>query len=342
MASKAVHYVKNIDYIRQSLQKSHNVFSTNGIKKTIVTDTEIFKDYTGFGSMDLAYECLYLWKQKGFSGSPTSPASFFREECTGKCNIKAGTNKVLEKHFHGGQISNLATGFHHGTAYLYDIISAYRWAGSLGLPTEVRYFSGHPVHPEFIALVRVKQRPDICPDFLKRKICVITNEDLERYKIKVEFIHGFYLYNFEYNPENDLEKLKYLPEKCFKLATQSYWGIWAMRSGIEVERLYDTGELKKWNLYNRNKNMIWSIIIVHRVIEKVFESVSNNCLNIYVDSILTKEKIKTGEKIGDWKLKNTFDCGVFIRNAGLWTSINNYIKNADSYNRWTKHSGYKG
>lgn len=344
---RAVFYVSDVDealeYVRGELKESHNVFSVGGIKKSIVTKDTIYKSAAGFGGAKLAYECLYLWKQRGYSGSPSSPVAFFREVCEQSTNIKAGTNFSLSSHFHGGWIANTSTGFHHGKTYLYDIVSAYRWAGSLGLPTETRFFTDKPKTENWIAVVKMKMRKPEHPDFLQKDVTVLTSEDIGIYDIKFEYLYGFDLMNFDYNPETDLEKLKYLPEKCFKLATQSYWGIWAMNGFVRVERLTDEGELKEWKLYNRNKKMIWAILIIHRVTAKVFTAFEGNgkVLNVYVDSILTRKPLENVSEIkGGWKLKNTFDDGVFIKNAGVWTSIDNFIKNGKQYDRWIKHSGY--
>lgn len=339
---KSVYYVHSLDDVIEHIEEPYSVFSVGGFKKSIVTPDRIFKSAGGFGNEQIAYECLYLWKQRGFSGSPSSPVAFFREHCEVKTNFKATTNNLLSKYFHGGWIANTSTGFHHGKTYLYDIVSAYRWAGSLGLPISARFFSSTPRSNEWIALVRIKSRKPEHPDFLQRETTVLTSEDLGVYDIEFEFLCGYDLSGFDYNPQEDLQKLTYLPEPAFKLATQSYWGIWAMNGSINVNRIDRHGEIKEWKLHNRNKKMIWAILIVHRVTAKVFTAFNQNgnVLNVYIDSILTRKPLKNAsELLGGWKLKNVFD-GVVIKNAGLWTSVDNYIKHSNRFENWIKHSGY--
>lgn len=338
---RAIHYVRNPGEIAKEITDPHSIFSVHGNIKSVVTESDIFKSVEGFGDEKTAYECLYLWKQAGFSGSPSSPVAFFRNVCEAKTNMKAGTNFSLSKYFHGGWITNTATGFHHGNCYMYDIIKAYFWAGSLGLPMETRFFRDQPKSPDWIAVVKIISRENTHPDFLQKNETVITSEDAEFYNIEFEFKYGFDCYKFEYRPQDDLDKIKYLPEKCWKLASQSYWGIWAMDTGVNVLRVNNDGEIVEWKLNNRNKKMIWAFYIIHRVTQKVYDQFSDNVLNIYVDSILTKnELIATGENPGDWKLKNTFD-GVYIKNSGVWTSIENFLKHGKRYQHWIKHAGYK-
>ena len=141
---KAIYYVHSLDDVLNSISEPYNVFSVGGFKKSIVATDAIYKSAGAFGSQALAYECLYLWKQRGFSGAPSSPVAFFREHCDVATNTKASTNNMLANHFHGGWIANTSTGFHHGKTYLYDIVSAYRWAGSLGLPKDSRFFTKKP------------------------------------------------------------------------------------------------------------------------------------------------------------------------------------------------------
>lgn len=340
MAHRAVFYVHSIDEVLETIKSDYTVYETHGIKKSVVTKDAIYKSVEGFGSPDIAYECLYLWRSQGWTGSPSSPVSFFRKVHRVETNVKASTNQALSPYFHGGWITNTATGFHHGTVYLYDIVSAYRWAGTLGLPRRQKFFTGQPESEKFIAVVDVLERSETMPNFLQKDTTVITDEDLQTYDIKVKFRYGFECYDFDYFPESDFKKIEYLPEKAFKLATQSYWGIWAMREGVKASRVTVEGELKEWNIYNRNKKLVWALYIAHRVTEKVFNSYSNKVLNIYVDSILTKDQIIEGENIGDWKLKDVFYEGVHIRNAGLWTTIDSYLKNRNNLGSWYKHSGY--
>lgn len=340
---KAIHYVDNVTEIAKNLTIPHTVFTVHGHPKTVMTQTDLFKDVSGFGDRATAYECLYLWKQAGFSGSPSSPVAFFRNVCKVKTNIKAGTNDALSRYFSGGWISALSSGFHHGEAYLYDIVKAYYWAGSLGLPMKVKYFKNKPTSKNWIAIVKMKSHPEVCPDFLKREVAVLSSEDIEVYDCEFDILYGFDLYGFDYFPQQDLEKIDYLPEKCLKLAKQSYWGIWAMQQQIRVERITNDGEVINWHLNNRNKKMIWAILIVRRVMGKLYSMIDENVMNIYVDSILTREKIaddKTGEEAGDWKLKKTLD-GVVIKNAGVWTTIDSFLKHGKRYENWYKHSGYR-
>jgi len=56
---------------------------------------------------------------------------------------------------------------------------------------------------------------------------------------------------------------------------------------------------------------------------------SANAAHIFVDSVITKEEIETGEEVGDWKLVNKFD-GIKIRSPGYFETLDGTL---------IKHSG---
>jgi hypothetical protein len=120
-----------------------------------------------------------------------------------------------------------------------------------------------------------------------------------------------------------------------KQMRRSYWGLWASNYPLVYEE-YENGSMIRYKEQrNARLNMIWSFIIVHRVIQRLWIE-RNGAILVLTDAILTKNNIKTGNNIGDWKLLGRYN-GVKIDSPAVWTQFPYQLDKS----QWVKHSGYK-
>lgn len=312
-----------------------DIYKANGVIRTVVTPYDvIFKNLSGFRmDRDLAEECKYIWDKMGYSGSPSSPASFFRQEYKNKSKTFASHNFAFRDYSHGGWAENFISGSVMGNLYKYDLIKAYMWAGSLGLPKNLKcYKKGDD---NYIGIFKIKEVRDDLPIYFRKKKFLATSEDVEAYNLEGQILWGYSWDDLEVFPLRDIYKYQnILPKKAYKLLTQSYWGIWHSQNPLKI--IYRNGN--KRTQYNNLCNLIWSNIIIHRVIQRVWEKAVVSGVLVQTDSVITKRKIEESNLIGGWKLEKEYQDGIFIKSANIYTPINEYT---DDLRQWEKHAGYR-
>jgi len=334
---KEVVFVNNLTEFAKDYNADCQSYWKGSRCSTLITKECIYKCASGFDQdVDLANECLQIWKSKGYKGNPSSPASFFKMLKHDKGKVKSYHNTILSKRFHGGWIETIKAGSTRGAVYHQDIKKAYYWAGSQKLPVHIRPLTD--VAKDFICVFKQSEIQDNVPNRFEREIVNVTNKDIDTYNLKGEILHGFNLYDWTYCPNDIVEKLNFLPEKAWKRLTQSYWGIWCSREPL-IRKIQKSGKVKKVKMHNYFQNHVYAQIIVNRVIRKVYENINCKPLLIATDAILSEQPLKNyGEKIGDFVLKNKFQNGVYIKNAGFWTPYENQ-KIPNNKAKWMKHMG---
>jgi hypothetical protein len=61
-------------------------------------------------------------------------------------------------------------------------------------------------------------------------------------------------------------------------------------------------------------------MIVSRVKMRLWEY-SNNAVHVFVDSVITTDKLRTGDSLGDWRLEKTYLNGVNIKLPGQYGAL---------------------
>lgn len=249
---------------------------------------------------------------------PSSWADTFHQLAPIQPRVKHTFNGLLDWWSGGPWSEAIKTGTFTGQWYRYDLISAYRWASSLGLPVIETYRvtrenKRHGRLKPGIWVARIKNPTANLPTaFRTTKPVVVTSEDIEAYKIDVEVERGICW--TETHPssyvETTLQKLPYPKE-----AGRAYWGRWIARDPLIVQT-----RNKEWQMNNVFANFIWGWLIVHRVRQRVWQAASN-AVHVYVDEVLTSEELPTGKAVGDWHLKQSYPNGVFVRRTGWYGAI---------------------
>jgi hypothetical protein len=200
-----------------------------------------------------------------------------------------------------------------GTWYRYDIVSAYRWAASLGLP-EVGTFRActhkDPASVDGLWVAYIEHRADL-PNTLKRYgyPVVISSEELRAYDIAADVVRGV---QWDATLPSDYvsRTLERLP--CTKESARAYWGRWISR-----DPLRSWTPNKQWDMPNRTANFIWGWLIVGRVRLKVWQA-ARDAAHVYVDEVVTPHRLDTGSSVGDWHLKETYDDGITVKRTGWY------------------------
>lgn len=208
-----------------------------------------------------------------------------------------------------------------GKVWLYDMRKAYRWAGCQGLPNlRTAYKTTEWDAPFAIYLCDLWGGSKPYAPWYGRHI--VTSEERDQLKITPKEI----LFGLGFRKRVDLspvfDKVDRLFPQCKDRISQSYWGMWNAPQGPE-QVTWKSGHCIR-QLRNPMFNPIWSAFITSRVKLRIIPLLPIT-LHCFVDSILTKELVVTGDQIGDWRLMDSFRT-VWIRGPGIWGSRDKTIK----------------
>lgn len=311
----------------------------------------VIKSAKAFGSVEAAYECLDAWRRLGFRGAPASPAAFFREmlgkmhrEGRIKYRCIASVNNLLRRDLAGGWIEAFFRGEIKRPVYEYDLNRAYFAAQMPGVPGRLRPYVRGDRH--FVALCRAVSGDFVPSPMLPRHSgrVVVTSEAIERLGLKVDIIDAVSYDALDVNlMPVYYELIDYLPARMFKRCQQAGWGVFVGGRGIVAERRVWDGKrkgtlrcIKRWQVQNRAQNMVWAALIMQRVTCQLAEAVATyGGLSVYIDSVLTTERIPTGDMPGEWKLEDEMPRGAYIRAPKFYDSL---PAKPDLF-AWKKHAG---
>lgn len=216
----------------------------------------------------------------------------------------------------GGWQEAISPGKHSGRYYKYDLCSAYLWAATLGLPSTSTYKRSLKPwkHDEGVFRVKLLGRNDGVPfPFNQAKECIATPFEIEMYGLKIgEVLDGVTWDSLE-SGHKVLDAIQEV--STWKQAARSYWGRWA-----QLQKITCHANGRSWQLPNRALNVPWAHTIISRVKMRLWKA-SQSAVHVFVDSVITTEKLPTGYALGDWRLEKTYDDGVFIRAPGQYGSI---------------------
>ena len=226
-------------------------------------------------------------------------------------------NAVLAPALAGGWQAALVPGVSHGTFYKYDMRSAYLWAATLGMPhTKTYHRSKRPWKKrDGVFRIRLLRNPKNAPfPFCQARECLATNLEIETYNLEIgEVIDGVTWENLT-DPEPILSAVKTV--STWKQAARAYWGRWG-----QSEKITCHARGKTWNLPNVVLNIPWAHLIISRVRMRLWEA-TNRAVHVFIDSVITPERLKIGSDLGDWRLEKTYSDGIFVRAAGQYGALN--------------------
>jgi hypothetical protein len=244
---------------------------------------------------------------------PSGYADVFHETFKSP-RVSWSINSQLAPCFAGGWQESLSPGCHFGRYYRYDMRSAYLWAATLGLPDTRTYTrSLDPWKGKHDGLYRIKLQ---CPTkgapfpFNQARECIATNLEIEAYDLRVEEVIDGVIWKNTVGGDKILDAIQKV--STWKQAGRAYWGRWAQMAKVEC-----VSPNKRWYLPNIALNIPWAHLIVSRVKMRLWEH-ANRAVHVYVDSVITTDKLPTGDSLGDWRLERTYDHGVLIKAPGQY------------------------
>lgn len=223
-------------------------------------------------------------------------------------------NAMLAPAFVGGWQSALRVGISPGRFYRYDMRSAYLWAGSLGMPDTTTYRRSLEVSSKLPGIYRVKlEHPvtDAPYPFNRALECLASSDEIEVYDLPVKSVVAGVTWKRTIDPSRMLSHVRAV--STWKQAGRSYWGRWG-----QTERVECHAGGKSWVLPNIGANVPWAHMIVSRVKMKLWHMVTPRTVHVYIDSLITPERIPVGNEIGDWKLERIYENGVRVRGPGQY------------------------
>lgn len=310
-----------------------------------VTQQAVYKSLRGFQSEHDAYQCLEHWRRRGWTGSPASPASFFRRQLLrmhklGHVRFRcvASPNHLLKSHFRGGWIEAMKLGTCRGRHYHYDLRNAYLWSALQGLPRTLRPYQ--PGDRNFVAIMDHIEGDNLPNRFERMRRALVTSEDLQVYPMEGQIIGGVSFDDLDVNLSPVLYELADLPGNAFKSLSQSFWGCFASYRPISV-RYYEGGqELRTRYMYNRLQNLTWATLIINRVAARVWQQAQRGAVLVFIDSVVTPHPVRTGDQPGDWRHVETFDKGLYVRAPGVFDALP--LLRRHDLRSWYKHCGIQG
>src|SRR5262249_41631433 len=139
--------------------------------------------------------------------------------------------------------------------------------------------------------------------------CLATPHEMEAYGLHVGEVLDGLVWDGLTDPTNMLAAVRLV--STWKQAARAYWGRWGQSQKIAC---YAHGKI--WHLPNVALNIPWAHEIIARVRMKLWEA-SRDALHVYIDSVITPHKLRTGDAIGDWRLEKTYN-GIFVRGTGQY------------------------
>jgi hypothetical protein len=348
--SKPVKYVMGEDSLQPPEDQKWTRYRVGGRTTTIETPEGLIKNARPFGSVERAVYAKGVYERQGWGGSPASASS-----CV---------SKVLEKAIDAGEMVHprqavpkslrIST---EGAVYLwieqmippgsvprgvwhYDVNEAFWSALKQGLPAHFApYRTGDD---RWVGRVEIKSSKMDLPWFWeKRDFAVLTGTDVRYYGMDVEVKEAITYEDRSVDMAGVMKRVEDLfGEWIGKRARQQSWGLFAMQEGAVRAANYDAEGKQKneWTMPARWRCHPWAVIITRRVMRKVHAAIRRGSgISCFVDSILAREPIPTGEEAGTWRKEGHYPRGIYIESPGVWTGRPRPTKRPSS--RWTKHAG---
>lgn len=227
-------------------------------------------------------------------------------------------NALLAPCFAGGWQQAISPGAHYEQHYRYDLRSAYLWAASLGMPdTKTLTRSLKPWSDrQHAGVYRVKLlEPCTTAPFPFNQCveCIASNLEIETYGLRIASVVDGVIWKRSLSGDSIVDTVKLV--STWKQAGRAFWGRWGQSA-----KLTCNANGKQWELPNRALNIPWAHSIVSRVRMRVWEY-ARRAVHVFVDSLITTERLPTGDNIGDWRLEKIYPNGVIIRGPGQYGSL---------------------
>jgi hypothetical protein len=304
--------------LRPLIKETGRFWSFARAPTTVALDGNRYaKSLNGFSSHNTEESFRELLREYAEHGCPrpSSYADVFHEKYRSP-RVNWSVNALLAPAMAGGWQQALSPGIHAGTYRRYDMRSAYLWAVTLGMP-DVKTFkrSKQPwKHAEGLYRIKLLDRVRTAPfPFNTSKECLATPREIETYNLPLAEVVNGVTWRGLIEPTEILNAIRSV--SMWELAGRMYWGRWA-----QLQKVRCNTKDKQWDLPNTSLNIPWAHTIVSRVKMRLWEA-SSNAVHVYVDSVITRDKLPTNSDIGSWRLEKTYENGVIIRGPGQYGDV---------------------
>jgi hypothetical protein len=257
---------------------------------------------------------------------PSSYSSVFHSVFR-TARIPASINAQFSHSFAGGWEQAKMTGVLPGRWLKYDLNSAYLWASTLGLPrpSTFKFARRLAVRPGLYHVELATNLEHLPYPYNARRFVNATDDEINLYGLPIHRIISGVTWE-DYLPEDVVTNV--IKQFSFgKEVSKAYWGRWCSSDTIRC-----TCGDKVWELPNPTQNLVWAHLLIGRVKARVWQE-SKNAAHIFVDSIITRDEIRTADGLGSWRLDAEYANGVKVQHAGFYGP-------ADS-SKWDRTSGRK-
>jgi hypothetical protein len=244
----------------------------------------------------------------------------------------ATINTIARPYFRGGWEAALHDRANAG-ARLYDMTSAYAWAGCRPFPIPNSAYLTTEWQTDGIYEIDATLMPgvDYPPGLRGGRIkCLVSLPEIDLYRMKdVRMITGLRFRRWVDMSDTIYRIADML--RNYKPTLRSYWGRWASSTGITCQVQRQGNVTKEWTLDPIGTNFLWAGIITAGVRGRVWGEVKKGGVkHVFVDSIVTERRIRTGSSIGDWREVEKYEKPLRFYAPGNW---------GEDGGRRIKHSG---
>ncbi len=225
------------------------------------------------------------------------------------------------------------TGPLDGAWWTYDIVSAYAWAASRGLP---RLRSGYPstgIRRGGIYKIRFKEATAPHPPNL-RSGALMTASEINAYGLTGVEVESGVVFRHWNSIEPDLDRIRH-NFTHWKKIFRAFWGAWIANSPTTCE-IWERGKpIKSWESTRPLYNPAWAQTITSAIRLRVQEH-ARHAAHIFVDSVMVNYDMPNqGDELGKWRVAKWIEKPV-IFGAGRWGDL------GEGKLRMVKNAGHKG
>lgn len=196
----------------------------------------------------------------------------------------------------------------------YDIVSAYLWAISLGLPDPKTF---RWVHPDYHAggrnvvyLASFPARIGAPYPYNRGGDLLATEEEMGEYRADPTEVYGGISWqgsDTSYDTSRIISSIRRY--SVWKQIARGWWGYLASRTGV-VRHFPDGRRIQMVAPFAQNP--VWAHIILSRVRRRLWDVVKaypGDVARVYVDSVIIRDRVKlsVGNDVGQWKIKEMLD-----------------------------------
>lgn len=303
--------------IRKLTKQYNRHWRFNDCPTTVALDGYRFaKSLNGFTSHPDEQSFMELLREYDFYNvpRPSGYADVFHEHFKSP-RVNWSVNAVLSPALAGAWQEATNVGIHFGKYYRYDMRSAYLWAATLGFPDPTTYQRSIKLRENGLYRVKLLAPSPGAPfPFNQATECLATRLEMETYNLRVASVITGVTWTSTIPGDPIIDAVRLV--STWKQAGRSYWGRWAMASKVECV----AGD-KHWYLPNTALNIPWAHLVISRVKMRLWEF-TKHAVHVYVDSVITSERLPTGDNIGDWRLEKEYPGGVLVRGPGQYGDLN--------------------